>query len=257
MLWGTPRANRLPARVGHEPGLSIRPQQICPGGWGVGRHWGASTKLGVSGPTSLSIHPCPPWCQTPRMCLSLILRTTPKAGKKLDNSPKVTQPENGREPGVEARSVRLQKVLWTHGIQRCGPHTPGAYRSMEEKVRAMQGRVWEIPVKGWGPGGMGNPERRSLLKGRGETRTQFCLRLKPLGSALLQAASPSCRSLGRQGKCRLREQWPDKYKLVPCPSPPPQRPPGLQKEERRSQHHLQAPDIVWHPETFNPEMFHV
>ena len=100
---------------------------------GLGRHWGASTKLGVSGPTSLSIHPCPPWCQTPHMCLSLIFRTTPKAGKKLDNLPKVTQPENGRQPGVEARSVRLQKVLWTHGIQRCGPHTPGAYRSMEKK----------------------------------------------------------------------------------------------------------------------------
>lgn len=39
--------------------------------------------------------------------------------------------------------------------------------------------------------------------------TQVCLDLKSLGSALSQAASPSCRSLGWQGKCQLREQWSD------------------------------------------------
>ena len=238
-------------------GLSIRQQQIRPGGWGVGRHWGASTKLGVSGPTSLSIHPCPPWCQTPRMCLSLILRTTPKAGKKLDNSPKVTQPENGREPGVEARSVRLQKVLWTHGIQRCGPHTPGAYRSMEERVRAMPGRAWEIPVKGWGPGGCGIQ--------RGEAFWKAEVNREPGSACAWSRGAPHCCRLplqaagARDGRESVSFENTD---LTNINSSPVLRPLlkvhlASRKGKGRSQHHLQAPDIVWQPETFNPETFHV
>lgn len=52
-------------------------------------------------------------------------------------------------------------------------------------------------------------------------------------------------------------KWADKYKMFPLFLPLPKDLLASRKRQGRSQHHLQAPDMVWYPETFNPEMFHV
>lgn len=59
--------------------------------------------LSWGGWTNISEHPSVPVLgQRPHTCLSLILTTTPKAGK-LDNLPKVTHGQKMAEPGFEAR----------------------------------------------------------------------------------------------------------------------------------------------------------
>lgn len=132
----------------------------------VSRHLGASTKLRVGGPTSLSIHPCQSWCQKPHPCLSLILTVTPKTGKKLENLPKVAQPENGRARAWSQASRAPESALnqWS---TRWGPHASGAHNQWQKKkkqgtfhvrceeyLRARTGRLRTI-------------EQRNPIKGRG------------------------------------------------------------------------------------------
>ena len=219
---------------------------------GVGRHWGASTKLGVGGPTSLIIHLCRPQCRTPHVCLSLILTTTPKAGKKLDNLPKVMQTEDGRARVGSQVSQAPESALNQWNTKMWSPHT-WSLQTDGEKSEGYATSGVRNTSEGWGTGGIWECRSEKPYKGQRWNLNPVLSRPKVFGLCTVVGCLPKLQEAGKAEEAPTERTVTSQVQTCPLSfSRLPRYHLGSRKRHRRSQRHLQAIDICMIPRDVQP-----